>query len=139
MDDKDWLNFYWKYFELHSSQRMQMINFYITVAIVLYGGLFALMQLTPRIPTAEYFVAFFIVLVTVCFRMLDHRTSELIHCCEERLKVLENSLPEEKQLIHKSEAVLKCSTSYSTTFNYLTIVILLSAGAYIGLRMIGQI
>ena len=53
MDDKDWLDFYWKYFELHSSQRMQMINFYITVTIVLYGGLFALMQLTPRIPTAE--------------------------------------------------------------------------------------
>lgn len=139
MKDEDLLDFYWKYFELHSSQRMQMLNFYITVTIVLYGGLFTLMQLTPRIPTVEYFVAFFIILVTVCFRMLDHRTSELIHCCEERIKVLENSLQEEKQLIHKSEAVLKYSTSYSAAFNFLTVGILLSSGAYIGLRMIGQI
>lgn len=42
IDKKTVLEFYWKYFELHSNQRMQMINFYITVEVVIFGALFTL-------------------------------------------------------------------------------------------------
>lgn len=35
LDKKTLLDFYWKYFDLHSRQRMQMVNFYITISIVL--------------------------------------------------------------------------------------------------------
>ena len=39
IDDKALLEYYWNYFELHSNQRMQMINFYITVEVVMIGCL----------------------------------------------------------------------------------------------------
>ena len=42
MEKKDVLDYYWKYFDLHSRQRMQMINFYITVEVALIGGFFVL-------------------------------------------------------------------------------------------------
>ena len=67
MNDEDLLNYYWKYFELHSKQRIQMINFYITVTVVLYGGLFALIQLDSRLPIAEFFIPFSLCLFPFAF------------------------------------------------------------------------
>jgi hypothetical protein len=136
MNDEDLLNYYWKYFELHSKQRIQMINFYITVTVVLYGGLFALIQLDSRLPIAEFFITVFIMLVSGCFLRLDQRTSTLIHGCEECIKELEKSLSEEKQLIHKSESLLESSKSYSSTFSILAICVIASAVVYIILRTI---
>ncbi|MGN1276632.1 MAG: hypothetical protein ACI4UK_06555 [Floccifex sp.] len=45
MEKKDVLDFYWKYFDLHSRQRMQMMGFYITIEVALIGGFFVDSQL----------------------------------------------------------------------------------------------
>lgn len=82
MDKKDILEYYWKYFELHSRQRMQMINFYITVEIALVGGFFVLLTQKNRIAWAEYCVLFAIAFMSVIFWMIDLRTRDLIHLCE---------------------------------------------------------
>ena len=141
LDDKTLLDFYWKYFDLHSRQRMQMINFYITVTVVLYGGLFALLQLEHRVPIAEYFIAGFMILISYCFRRLDRRTSELIHGCEDRIKVLESGLDPNLRLIENSEKLTANdsgtakSRTYSSTFSILTFFVSASGVAYILLRL----
>lgn len=42
MEKRDFVEMLWKYFELHSSQRMQMMNFYIILESLFFTGLFAL-------------------------------------------------------------------------------------------------
>ena len=150
MDSKTLLDFYWKYFDLHSRQRMQMINFYITVVIVLYGGLFALLQLEKRLAFAEYFVAGFMIVISFCFHKLDRRNSALIHCCEERIKALEMNIELEYRLMEKSDEMTKENNkskkgiinkdyTYTEVFFILTVFVSASGMAYILLRFINAI
>ena len=67
IDDKALLEYYWNYFELHSNQRMQMINFYITVEVVMIGGLFTLINFDERIRFAELFLSLAISFVSLIF------------------------------------------------------------------------
>lgn len=107
IDDKALLDFYWNYFELHSNQRMQMINFYITIEVVLFGGFFTLLNLQNRIFWAEYINAFAISFISVIFMGLDYRTKKMIQWCEDCIKNLENKYEnkfgQEFMLINKSE------------------------------------
>lgn len=137
MDEKILLDFYWKYFELHSKQRMQIINFYITVIVVLYGGLFALNQLAQRWVCAETFVAAFIIFISYCFYRLDRRTSELIHCCEDRIKALEKNLDDDLRLVTLSDSDTRGTKTYSSTFKLLLIVVGASGALYIILLALG--
>ena len=89
IDDKALLEYYWNYFELHSNQRMQMINFYITVEVVMIGGLFTLINFDERIRFAELFLSLAISFVSLIFWGLDIRTKSLIHRCEDCIEVLE--------------------------------------------------
>lgn len=150
LDKKTLLDFYWKYFDLHSRQRMQMVNFYITISIVLYGGLFALLQLETRLAFAEYFVAGFMIVISFCFHKLDRRNSELIHCCEERIKALEKGIESEYRLIEKSDEmtnennrrekdVINKRYTYTEIFSILTVFVSASGVIYILLRFISAI
>lgn len=89
IDKEKLLDFYWKYFELHSNQRMQMINFYITVEIVLFGALFTLVSKKTRIPFAEWTASGGITFILIVFWGLDYRTKSLIHWCEDCMRKLE--------------------------------------------------
>ena len=42
MEEKDFNNSLWKYFEIHSNQRMQMMHFYILLESLFITGLVAL-------------------------------------------------------------------------------------------------
>ena len=95
MNDKDYLDYYWKYFEMHSKQRMQVISFFISIEIVLIGGFFYLLLLNARLKWAEVFTCVSIVLIDVVFWGLETRTKELIHYSEECLKSIEDRFPEE--------------------------------------------
>lgn len=107
IDKKTALEFYWKYFELHSSQRMQMINFYITVEVVIFGALFTLITRKTRIPLAEYITSSAITFISIIFWGIDYRTKSLIHCCEDCIKKLEEEylgkFGEELLIIRQSE------------------------------------
>lgn len=89
IDDKALLEYYWKYFELHSKQRMQMINFYITVEVVLFGAFFTLLTIEKPMIWAEYLVLGGISLISLVFWGLDYRTKTLIHWCEDCMEALE--------------------------------------------------
>lgn len=87
--EKEWLDLSWRHFELLSSQRMQMINFYITIEVVLVGALFTLLNLSNRLRWAECIVAIAITLISVFFFAVDWRTRSMIHWSEESIKYFE--------------------------------------------------
>lgn len=89
METKDVLDFYWKYFDLHSRQRMQMMGFYITIEVALIGGFFVLLNQADPVIWAEYCVLIAIGLMSVVFCLLDMRTRDLIHGCEECIEKFE--------------------------------------------------
>ena len=90
MSDKEWFMVYWNYFALMSKQRIEMLNFYISIEIVLFGGMFALLQLKARMHWAEYLVAFAIFFMSVIFGGIDYRTKIMIHKCEELMTHMED-------------------------------------------------
>ena len=90
MTDKEWYHIYWSYFELMSGQRISMLNFYITIEVVLFGGIFALLQLQNRMKWAECLVALAIVLMSIVFYGIDYRTKTMIHRCEELMTRIED-------------------------------------------------
>jgi len=95
MSDKELLDYYWKYFEMHSKQRMQIINFYISIEIVLIGGFFYLLSLKYRMMWAEVLTCIAIIMMDIVFWGLESRTKELIHHSEECLKSIEEKFPDE--------------------------------------------
>lgn len=107
IDQSKLLDLYWNHFELHSNQRMQMINFYITIEVVLIGGFFTLRLQNTDIIWAEYLVALAIPFVSLIFFLLDYRTRALIKVCEACIKKLEDMLKEdfneELMLYHQAE------------------------------------
>lgn len=120
IDRKTALEFYWKYFELHSNQRMQMINFYITVEVVIFGALFTLITRKTRMPLAEYITASAITFMSIIFWGIDYRTKSLIHWCEDCIKKLEEEyigkFGEELLIIRQTE--IQTNGKYRSWFTY---------------------
>ena len=87
--NKDWYQFSWNYFVLMSNQRMQLLHFYMSIELVLFGGVFALLTLKNRIIWAEYVVSIMITLITVLFKGLDFRSKTMIHKCEHIMEEIE--------------------------------------------------
>lgn len=94
MNDKEWFQVYWNYFSLMSSQRIQMMNFYITIEVVLVGGFFTLLNLEKRISWAEYITAIAITLISLTFWGLDYRSKQMIHQCEDLMEKMEKCYPQ---------------------------------------------
>lgn len=92
MNDEKLLDYYWKFFELHSNQRIQMVNFYITVEVVLIGAFFAIFGLENRLLWAENTVSFAITTCSLVFYLLDRRTKFLIKKSEACIQSIENRL-----------------------------------------------
>ena len=88
--DKEWYQMYWNYFELMSQQRLKMLNYYISIEIVLFGGMFTLLQLKTRMLWAEYIVSFAISFMSLMFAGIDFRNKTVIHKCEELLSWMES-------------------------------------------------
>lgn len=91
IDDKDWLDLYWKHFHLHSDQRMKMVQFYLSLIVVLFGALFTLHSLDNRIVIAEVITCIGIGFVSLVFALLDYRTSLLIKDAEDAIKKMETA------------------------------------------------
>lgn len=67
MNDKELLDYYWKYFEMYSKQRMQIINFFISIEIVLIGGFFYLISLKQRMTWADVITCIAIIVMDGVF------------------------------------------------------------------------
>lgn len=89
MKKKDFADVVWKYFELHSNQRIQMMNFYLVVISLFFTGLITLMNTEKDMKVFESGICIAIIFVTWIFYNLDKRTKYMIKRCENAIKKLE--------------------------------------------------
>lgn len=89
MEKKDFADVLWKYFELHSNQRIQMMNFYLVVISLFFTGLITLMNTEKDMKFFESGICIAIIFVTWIFYNLDKRTKYMIKRCEDAIKKLE--------------------------------------------------
>lgn len=92
------LDLYWNHFELHSNQRMQMINFYITIEVVLIGAFFTLKMQKIQIEWAMIIVSLAIPFISLIFFLLDYRTKNIVKKAENCIKKIEASFWDDKML-----------------------------------------
>ena len=78
----------WNYYQVHAEQRLIAANFYISIASVLAGALFAVLQNTQTMRVGALLGVLLIVLSYVFWKW-DRRTSDLIKIAEEALKYFE--------------------------------------------------
>lgn len=107
MNDKHSIAFEhaWKYFEIHTQQRMTVFNFYIAIIGLLAAGSgFCLQQGGKYIYLASA-LGVFIVFITFIFYKLDERVSMLIKISEIALKELEVEFNEPTLMIFKRESI----------------------------------
>ena len=89
MKKKDFADILWKYFELHSNQRIQMMNFYLVAISLFFTGLITLMSSEKDMEVYEIGICTAIIFVTWIFYNLDKRTKLMIKRCEDAIKSLE--------------------------------------------------
>lgn len=89
MEKKDFADTLWKYFELHSNQRIQMMNFYLISITLFFTGLITLMNSNKEMKIYETGICVAIIFVTWIFYNLDKRTKYMIKRCENAIKSLE--------------------------------------------------
>lgn len=128
LSDKEMLDYYVKIYEMLSDQRMQTVNFYITIVIGLFGGLFVLLKLSHPIQWAECAVSAMITLISITFYGLDMRTRMLLRNCRRCIKVIESRFRygAEAQLMTLSENIvhgLKIKWSYSNCLSFQFLII----------------
>lgn len=102
---KDLVTMYWNYYEFHADQRLRILNYFITIEIVLFGAFFTILQIFAQnqgIYWPCYIVAAAISMIALISFLLDVRTTNLIHFSRVALRTFEqkytSSLPREMQL-----------------------------------------
>ncbi|EHM5632429.1 TPA: hypothetical protein ACW7J1_004287 [Citrobacter freundii] len=72
----------WRYFELHSQQRMTVFNFYIAIIGLLAAGCGVCIQIGGNLIYLTSLIGAFIIFITFIFHKLDQRVSFLIKNAE---------------------------------------------------------
>lgn len=93
MPESHWYTACWNYFSLLSGQRMQMLQFFISLEVFLSGAFITLISLTTRLHWAEVTVSALVFLMAIVFMGLDHRTKTMIHECEKSMTEIEKADP----------------------------------------------
>lgn len=84
----------WKYFSLHSDQRLKTFNFYLLLVTVILGGLLAFLR-DAKTPVLAAPAGFLLTLLSLIFWKLDRRNRELIVHSEAMLKQIEADIPDD--------------------------------------------
>lgn len=79
----------WKYFILHSTQRMTLFNYFLFIMAALGAGIGAILQASDKLEYTGIYLSFLVVIVSIIFWKLDQRTSFLIKRSENVLIDLE--------------------------------------------------
>ncbi|WP_352339515.1 hypothetical protein [Psychrobacter sp. 16-MNA-CIBAN-0192] len=90
MDSKVVIDHLWKYFTIHSQQRMMLFNFYIVICGVISSAIGYSIQSTKDLISLEVTLCILLTLFSFLFHKLDQRTSFLIKRSEEALASFEN-------------------------------------------------
>lgn len=91
LTEEQWYSASWNYFSLLSGQRMQMLQYFISLEVFLCGSFITLVSLVTRLLWAEITASSLITLMAVIFRGLDHRTKTMLHECEKAMCKIEES------------------------------------------------
>lgn len=89
MEEKDFADTLWKYFELHANQRIQMMNFYIIIESLFITGYVTLTNINDM-QEFKVGICIGIILISWIFYKFDMRTRSLIKNCEKAIKHLED-------------------------------------------------
>jgi hypothetical protein len=73
-----------KWFEIHAEQRLKLFNFFLILAGICIAGFFTALE--KESPVAASVVAALLAVVSVCFKWLDQRTSQLVKLGEDFLR-----------------------------------------------------
>lgn len=113
MEEGDWYSKSWEYFALLSGQRMQMIEFFISIELFLIGAFITLICLSSRLCWAEVTVALLLVVIAVVFWGFDYRTKTMLHECENAMLHIEKNDNLDPQ-IHPISVVNGCKKAKMT-------------------------
>lgn len=89
MDERDFYSALWKYFEIHSAQRIKMMNFYLIIESLFITGLITLFNCEKEMKIVELGICGAIIFFSIIFWGFDKRTKEMIHNCENAIKFIE--------------------------------------------------
>ena len=81
----------WKYFELHSNQRITMFNYYLFIMAGLGTAIGVILQTSKNFAYVGIFLSILSIVVSIIFWKLDQRTSFLIKQSESVFKKLERN------------------------------------------------
>jgi hypothetical protein len=88
----------WRYFELHSKQRIAIFNFFIVASGAAFAGIGVTLQQGATFSIVGIAVGLLLALTAFLFWKLDSRASALIKHAEGALSRLEENLPETGRL-----------------------------------------
>lgn len=119
MEDRDFYNSLWKYFEIHSAQRIKMMNFYIIIESLFITGLITLFNCKKDMKVVELGICGAIIFFSFIFWGFDKRTKEMIHNCENAIKVIEreysNQYNPDIMIFHEEETLSRMRKTWSYT------------------------
>jgi hypothetical protein len=125
---KDMIDYAWRYFDLHSGQRISLFNFFLVVSGSGTAGLAAAVEKGNLFLVLGGALGCLLVLVSFVFWKLDQRTAFLIKHAEDALIQLEARIPStEAQLVsrepartaeHREGFVLARMWTYGTIFHF---------------------
>ena len=96
----------WKYFELHSNQRITMFNYYLFIMAGLATAIGVTLQTSKNFAYIGVLLCIIAVIVSIIFWKLDQRTSFLIKQSEDVFKRLERNSAIDIGIYCKEEANL---------------------------------
>lgn len=98
----------WKYFEIHSQQRVNVINFFLAISGIVGAGIGLSLQQGGGFNYSAGMLSLFLSFLSFIFWKLDERVSEMIKNSEEALACLEKQF-------EKSEAKLFTNDRINTS------------------------
>ncbi|MGY6029560.1 hypothetical protein [Phytobacter sp. AG2a] len=109
----------WKYFELHSQQRMVVFNFYIAIIGLLAAGSGICLQQGGKYIYLTSSLGAFIIFITFIFYKLDARVSFLIKNSEQALIYIESHFSSQNLKIFTADENNKnINTNLFSMFSY---------------------
>lgn len=84
---------YWKYFEIHTQQRMTVFNFYLVIVGLVAAGIGVGLQQGAKYNYISSSLSLLLTFISFIFYKLDQRVSTLIKCSERALIFFESKLP----------------------------------------------
>ena len=88
-DDATFREYAWSYFQLHAHQRLQAVQFFVTLATAIVGGMLLLFR-EGRGPKWTAALGFLLAFLSFVFWKLDIRTRTLVKNAEDALKFLDS-------------------------------------------------